>query len=494
MRLRSTIPIAVLAAVSITGGTVLITTVLSNPTATDAAQAVAGSGPPVAIAQPNGTIGTRPRSYASGAHLVAYNRAAGTAMLAAAHGTASTLKPGDVVASAPTPAAPDGALFTVGSVRPTQRGVEVRTRPATLRDALGATQVTRTARARDLNVTIKRLAPGVQPAPGATPSGADPSRSSPSTSPPSAPAAAPPSDSGTASASTTPSSDPAGRIRLAVALPLDGVSGISGTGSGGPTVTGWVSLTPRLVFAFGRKTTAGDPYQAEIGVGGDYGYGWQVHVKLAGTADTGEQALRIPLAEVHLSTTFWVGPIPVVISADLTYFYRLTATGDLSLDTEQSTTGTFAFGVGYQPAGGWGPLNQQNATTITQALPTLAGRGDARATIGADLSVRLYGAVGVTGRLAPYLRATIDATANPLLWALYLGVDLTGTVGVDLNIFGITLVSAKFPLPLVHGEWPVAASTPTPSTPTTPTTTQPQPGPEASTTTTPDSGAATPAG
>ncbi|HKS99236.1 MAG TPA: hypothetical protein VJT31_06865 [Rugosimonospora sp.] len=246
-------------------------------------------------------------------------------------------------------------------------------------------------------------------------------------------------------------------------LPLSGVSGITATTSAAPKVAGWVALKPRLIFRFGRTPTAADPYRAQVGVGGDYEYGWQVHAKLAGTADTGEQALRIPFATVHLNTVFFVGPVPVVLSVDLTYFYRITATGNLSIDTQQSTTGTFAFGVGYKSGTGWGPLNT-NTSTVTGTQPALSGRGDARATIGADLAVKLYGAVGVTGRLAPYLRAVLDATTAALRWGLYVGVDLTGTIRIDLNIFGITVVSASFPLPAMHGEWRAAASSPAPTT------------------------------
>ena len=223
-------------------------------------------------------------------------------------------------------------------------------------------------------------------------------------------------------------------------------------------------MTPKLVFSFGNKRVDGaNPFQAEIGVGGSYEYGWQVNAKLNGLTDTGEKELRVPFADVRLRETIWVGPIPIVLSVDLTYFYRLTADGTLSIDTQQSTTGEFALGAMYDSRTGWGPLNRNDATTVKATNDVVTGRGDFRATIGADLKVMLYDAVGVSGRLAPYLRATVDATAPPkVFWGIYAGFDLTGALKLDLKIFGITILKKDLDFPPLHAEWKVASSTPPP--------------------------------
>jgi len=257
-----------------------------------------------------------------------------------------------------------------------------------------------------------------------------------------------------------------GGLLLSLDIPLAGVAGITGTSKGGPKLSGWVGLTPKLIFSYGQKNVDGaKPFQAEIGVGGKYTYGWQVHAALAGLADTGETALRLPFAEVHLNQTFWIGPVPVVLSVDLTYFYRLTAQGGLSIDTEQTTAGEFAVGAAYDSRTGWAPLNRNAATTQGDAVPTLTGRGDLRATIGADLAVFLYDAAGVTGRLAPYVRAAVDATLEQVRWGVYAGFDLTATLTLQLKIFGITILRADLPIPPVHAEWKVAASDPEPAVP-----------------------------
>jgi hypothetical protein len=256
-----------------------------------------------------------------------------------------------------------------------------------------------------------------------------------------------------------------GGLLLTVNIPLSGVKGMTATKLGGPTLSGWVGLTPKIIFSYGQKDVDGaKPYQAEIGVGGKYAYGWKVHAALDGPADTGEQAIQVPVATIHLSQTFFVGPVPIVLGVDLTYFYRITSDGDVSIDTEQSTTGEFAVGGSYDSRTGWGPLNRNTASAEGDPTPTLTGQGDLRATIGADLTVLLYDSAGVVGRLAPYLRAAADADGAQKLWGVYAGFDLSASLTLRLQIFGITLLKADLPLPPVHEEWRIAATTPEPTT------------------------------
>lgn len=504
--------VAGLAVAAVAAGGTLLAVGLRQP----AAEAVWAEAAPVAVARPAaaGTTTAAPRSpavdpaksYVAGVRLASYNAKAGTALLATgASGT--TVRTGDVIASPPSAAAPKGALFTVGKVRTTDRGIQVSTKPATLSDALGATEVDRTFPAKDLTMSVTPLAAGVRsvatapsltgaatgtgttptspattaPAGGGkapSPSGsANPSRAaSPSASAPSTPSTPSAPSTKVAAEATLPGLEvggatilkPArtadGGLMLSLDIPLAGVAGVTGTSQGGPKLAGWVGLTPKLIFSYGRKNVDGaKPFQAEIGIGGKYTYGWQMHAALAGLADTGERALRLPFAEVHVHQTFWIGPVPVVISADLTYFYRLTAQGTLSIDSEQTTTGDFAVGASYDSRKGWGPLNRNQATTSGEAMPIVTGRGDLRATIGADLTVFLYDAAGVTARLAPYLRAAVEAGLDHVRWGLYAGIDLTATFSLQLKIFGITILRADLPVPPLHAQWKVAASTPEPA-------------------------------
>jgi hypothetical protein len=456
---------------------------------------------------------TAKKSYLNGVRLASYRPGESTALLAVdSDGSGATVETGDVIASPPSEAAPKGALFKIGKVSKTAKGIEVTTEPATLSDALGEVTVERTFAAKDIAMSVTPLAGGVTsvtkepklkaparrtgtttPEPTSASSSAPPpgpvtgpitgsaspdpspartqaSVASPSPAGASAATSASPgaTTSATAGATASPNASASagsvfglsrtadGGFMLALDVPLGGVSGIKATSSGGPKLAGWVGLTPKLVFSFATN-------KAEIGVGGSYSYGWQVHAALDNLADTGEQPISLPLAEVHLSQTFWIGPVPVVIGVDLTYFYRVTAAGDLSIDTEQSTTGQFAFGAAYDAKKGWGPLNRNEATTTGRTTPVVAGGGDLRATVGADLSVLLYDAAGVTGRMAPYVRGVVDAGYTPPRWGVYAGLDITASLSIRLKIFGITILKADQPLPPIHTEWKVAASTPEPA-------------------------------
>jgi hypothetical protein len=76
--------------------------------------------------------------------------------------------------------------------------------------------------------------------------------------------------------------------------------------------------------------------------------------------------------------------------------------------------------------------------------------------------VGLYGTVGVTADLAPYVRAHAEASAEGSsdgtgsvtgTYALYGGVDLTGSLQLQLTIFGTPIFQKKIPLGALNREW-----------------------------------------
>ena len=83
-----------------------------------------------------------------------------------------------------------------------------------------------------------------------------------------------------------------------------------------------------------------------------------------------------------------------------------------------------------------------------------------KATLGAEASVGLYGAVGVTADLAPYLRGEVSASATPGsvvgAWKIYGGVDLAGWLQLQLSIFGTPIFEHRIPLGALHKEWTLA--------------------------------------
>lgn len=252
-----------------------------------------------------------------------------------------------------------------------------------------------------------------------------------------------------------PVRQPDGGILVSVELPNN--LGLKPTRGSEPKVAAWVGLTPKLLFTYGCKASrSGDPFASEVGIAGDYSYGWIVHARLAGARDTGEKPLQIPFMTLHYRTTQWIGPVPLVLSADVTYFYRISASGDLSIDTEQSTVGRYELGGHYETVSGWTPFNRNDSTT-TRTPDSIDGYGRFKATIGTDLSFLLYDTIGLTGRIAPYLRLAVDAgksAAGALMrLQLFIGIDLTGSFNFRLSIMGATLVKKDVPFPPTHKEW-----------------------------------------
>ena len=97
---------------------------------------------------------------------------------------------------------------------------------------------------------------------------------------------------------------------------------------------------------------------------------------------------------------------------------------------------------------------------------SIASAGSVKAALGAEAGVGLYGTVGVVADLAPYVRGeatgTITGTDDTFeadgSWAVYGGVDLTGTLRLQLTIFGTPVFRRDIPLGALHREWPLAGS------------------------------------
>ncbi|MDC7340116.1 hypothetical protein PQR15_31200 [Streptomyces lydicus] len=138
--------------------------------------------------------------------------------------------------------------------------------------------------------------------------------------------------------------------------------GVEATGKSRARLSGEVSFRPELIFRYDRRGGLNLlPERAAVGLGGSYSYGWQVHGKVRGVADTGQVA--VPLAAVTGRHVFWVGPVPVVVSTEVTFTYRFTAGGRIVLDADQRTSGSFAVGAQYDRAHGWQPLHTAQQQT-----------------------------------------------------------------------------------------------------------------------------------
>ncbi|MEU1624817.1 hypothetical protein ABZ746_05605 [Streptomyces sp. NPDC020096] len=364
---------------------------------------------------------------------------------------AESVRTGDVVASAPNGHAPSGALFKVAKVVKSTKGqVEVTTAPATISELLGNQEVDRRTLLTARQLRVKTLSPGVT----AKVTGADTPQAPATSGQPTPSHSAAPAGGGATKESPTPSGPPhdgvkqLATLRLGLDVPLP--KGVEATDRSPARLAGEVDFSPELTFQYQRRS-AHDvlPERAAVGIGGSYTYGWSVHSKVPGTADTGTVA--IPLAAVTGQHTFWVGPVPVVVSAEVTFSYRFTADGRIVLDAEQRTTGSFTIGAQYSRTQGWQPLHEAHQRTEGGA-PRIDGAATATARVGTQARVFLYGAAGVGGDLSVYLRGGAGATDGKPAWALYAGYDLKTELMLQLRIFGIQIVDLRTTPFALHDE------------------------------------------
>ncbi|GAA2309749.1 hypothetical protein OHT20_06475 [Streptomyces caniferus] len=382
-----------------------------------------------------------------------------------------TVRTGDVIAAAPNRHAPSGALFKVGKVTGSRDGkVRVTTAPATLSELLGDQKVDQRAALQPGEVSVRPLSSGVtvqKPAAG-TAAGSD-GPATPSGSPGATPSGSPsPSasassgvrtqlvPSGTRPAATSSGStlSPDARkalttLRLGVNVPLP--KGVEATGKSPAKLAGEVTFRPELIFQYEKRGGLNLlPQRAAIGLGGSYAYGWQVHGKVRGTADTGQVA--VPLAAVTGRHVFWVGPVPVVVSTEVTFTYRFTAGGRIVLDADQRTSGSFAVGAKYDRQAGWQALHEAHQQT-KGAAPRVEGAATATARVGAHAQVFLYDTAGVGGDLSVHLtgRAAASNGSAPA-WALSAGYDLKTELMLQLKIFGIQIADLRTTPFALHDE------------------------------------------
>ncbi|GFE13058.1 hypothetical protein Sgleb_11050 [Streptomyces glebosus] len=387
-----------------------------------------------------------------------------------------TVRSGDVVAAAPNRHAPSGALFKVRKVTGTHDGkVRVTTAPATLSELLGDQNVDQRTALRPGEISVKPLSSGVtvQKRPGAdsggtatpsgepgTPSGSPDATASGTPSPSASDSAGArtqlvPSGTRPSPASSDSTLPPEARkalttLRLGLNVPLP--KGVQATPKSPARLSGEVSFRPELIFQYEKRGGLNLlPQRAAIGLGGSYGYGWQVHGKVRGAADTGQVA--VPIAAVTGRHVFWVGPVPVVVSTEVTFTYRFNADGRIVLDADQRTSGSFAVGAKYDRGNGWQPLHEARQQT-KGAAPRVEGAASATARIGARAEVFLYDTAGVGGDLSVHLtgRAAAASGGGAPAWALSAGYDLKTELMLQLKIFGIQIADLRTTPFALHDE------------------------------------------
>ncbi|MER6077223.1 hypothetical protein [Streptomyces sp. NPDC001833] len=343
---------------------------------------------------------------------------------------------GDVIASAPAPGAPDGLLAKVTKVLgETDAGTQVQTEPATLDALLGDDTAKGTVPVDPAAFDVDTLLPDVKVSW---------------------------SKAGDVHVGPKGATVPLGSLRLDVSTGIPAAEGAPA--SAAASVSGFVQVAPQVDFAYGGAGTGTAPGSAYLGVSGDWDSGWAVKGRAGATATP----LRIPFAKLHADPVLQVGPVPVVVNLDLTCYLQVSGDGKITVDVEQNLRGDFKAGGTFGTAQGWTPVSGSTMTS-TPVRTSVTTAGSVRTALGAEASVGLYGSVGVTADLAPYLRGeatgTVTATsATPGAdaqgaWNLYGGVDLSGTLRLQLSVFGTPVLERSIPLGALHREWKLAGGT-----------------------------------
>ncbi|MFE9403552.1 hypothetical protein ACFYNY_17435 [Streptomyces sp. NPDC006530] len=377
--------------------------------------------------------------------VASYDRASGRAVIAAApqgHTATPSHSPapgkpvavGDVIASAPAPGAPDGLLAKVTEVvGRTDRGTEVKTAPTTLASVLKDDRADGKVAVDPASVSVVPLMKGVTfswaKSQGVRfgPQGAK---------------------------------LPLGELRLDVNAAVDTAK--DAPASAAASVSGFVQLAPQVQFSYdGGKDGGHGPGSAFLGMSGDWSSRWALKGRAA--VSTGAPR-RIPFAKLHSAPVIQVGPVPVVVNLDLTCYVQVEADGQVTLDVQQDVKGDFRVGGSYTAGKGWVPVSA-SAVHSTPVDAKVSAAGKVKSALGAEASVGLYGAVGVTADFAPYLRgeASAEAAASSTgtasaraSWAVYGGFDLSGRLDFHLSVFGTPVIEHRIPLGSLHREWDLA--------------------------------------
>ncbi|MFD9124950.1 hypothetical protein [Kitasatospora sp. NPDC059571] len=392
---------------------------------------------PAAVASP--AASGRPAARPAGSHgvrLVAYDRGTGKAVLdtptAPGGGTGGTagpdpdaVRPGRLIASPPTPAAPRGALVAVTGVQKTGNGrVEVTTRPAEVSELLGATTAELHSAVDPHAISVQPLVKDLKVAFATRPGG------------------------GTGSASA--------RLVLAAhtSVPLPGRAAAD--------LSADVELDPAVDFSYdGTRLLKGGPEQARVGFALGAHADWKVSAALTASATP----LRVPIAKLSASPVLTVAGFPVVVNLDLTCYLTVGADGTVTVDTEQDLDGRWAVHADYHRGQGWASTADPGTTTVGPVRARLAGNATLRTGLSAEASVGLYDTVGVGATVAPYLSSrvagavTADTSGKPPhiegSWSNTAGLDIDGKVFARISVLGTPLFSKDLPLPGYHREWPL---------------------------------------
>jgi hypothetical protein len=163
----------------------------------------------------------------------------------------------------------------------------------------------------------------------------------------------------------------------------------------------------------------------------------QAKLQIVGKVGYGASLEKSVFALNFSPITFFIGPVPVVITPRLTLKVKLD--GSISANAEFQTTQTLDAVAGVQYDDGWDNLSSiTNSFTATTATAALNMNATARAPVQSEFL--FYGVVGPTMGVAAKLNLDVAVGRDPL-WKLSGGVE--GTVGVKVDVLGYSKEYSK---------------------------------------------------
>ncbi|MFC4497079.1 hypothetical protein ACFPA8_23390 [Streptomyces ovatisporus] len=368
--------------------------------------------------------------------LSSYDAEAGRAVLSQKDRGGSTegidVRKGDVIASPPTKAAPEGALVKVRQVRSQASGMaELRTSRANLGEVLGGAKA-------DGKVPVSssawKIDPQVQGLEVAR-SGAKSSRGT-----------------------TGPDKESLGAGTRSSDLRFDFGTELPAPDEGqtpGSVLDGSLEVSPEVDFSYdGNGSDDPADVTASVGIGADYKASWRVKGTVEADVDR-----RLPLAEATAHPVIMVGPVPVVVTVKLSLVAKVKANGQVQVDVDQDAAGSVKVGTRYSEASGWEPESHADGETLPGGKVDVSGKGELRTTVGPEANVSLYDTVGVVAFIGPYLRATGEYTDEPDAqgsgqWKLYGGLTLESSLFAQLPFVIIgNRPSKHIDFPPINREW-----------------------------------------
>lgn len=170
----------------------------------------------------------------------------------------------------------------------------------------------------------------------------------------------------------------------------------------------------------------------------------QAAITLAGSCSLEKRAL---LSIKGPSFDGFVGPVPIVMTSNLTVYFDASASAQAQLSTDANAGFSASAGVSWTRGVGFKGI-RSFVPHYGFDPPSLSASADVQANVTPTVDVLFYGLAGPQVALQTGIDFSADTTQNPW-WALTIPVNLTASIAIpplDLTSPALTLYSHSFPL------------------------------------------------